>query len=47
MVLPIIIIDSSKSLLENTDNILGFISHVIVLFGNFEFSVSYSDIEDT
>ena len=40
------ILDSSKSLLENTDNIISFISHVIVLFGNFEFSVSYTDIEE-
>lgn len=39
-------LDSSKCLIENTENVINFMSHVIVLFGNFDFSMSYSDFDE-
>jgi hypothetical protein len=38
--------DHSKSLLENVDNVIDFVNKVIVIFGAFDLSISYSDFDD-
>lgn len=38
--------DENKTLVENVDNIIDFINKVTVIFGSFDLSVSYSDIDE-
>ena len=38
--------DPTKTLLENVDNVIDFVNKVIVIFGTFDLSISYSDLDE-
>lgn len=38
--------DVNKTLIENVQNVIDFVNKVSMVFGGFELSISYSDIDD-